>query len=123
MSQTQARNIKLIRWVMAVAMLALLAPTLSRLAYQVQLGAAPWSVVCTAMSADDASMPANGGSAALDHCPMCLAQATAGLPPVDLAAWGLLPQAGQTVPFLFLRAARPQFVWAAHQPRGPPALA
>jgi hypothetical protein len=55
------------------------------------------------------------------HCLLCF---LTGAPPRDASAdAGMLPVATTTLPYLFLRAPRTLFTWAASQPRAPPQAA
>lgn len=106
------------RIALAMLVLAVLSPTVSRLAHAWQAEAAPWGLIC---EADVSGNPGEGKTVMLgEHCPMCLVQQQAWAPaPVGAP---LLLRAGlsQVQPSLFLRAPRPLFAWSSRQARAPP---
>lgn len=71
-------------------------------------------------SSDDSDKAPGDAQAMGEDCAYCQTHAGSfGLPPAILSS---LPVTGlQSLPFLFYRAPQPLPVWAAAQPRGPPA--
>jgi hypothetical protein len=62
-----------------------------------------------------------GHDAQSGHCLLCF---LTGAPPRDVSAdAGIVAVAATTLPYLFLRAPRTLFTWAASQPRAPPQAA
>ena len=115
---------------MFAILLAALAPTVSH-AMAAAKGGASWMEICTSAGpamiqvADDQApgVPADGNQGAhLEHCAFCLTHA--GSFALPAAALPALPVAiaSDSPPLLFHRAPRPLFVWAAGQPRAPPAI-
>jgi hypothetical protein len=110
-------------------LLAALAPSISH-AVTAAKGGASWIEICTTGGTSVVQVPADQTpgtpaqeqkSVHLEHCPFCANHAGSfGLVPTAVAA---LPAASGSalLPDLFYRAPRPLFVWAAGQPRAPPA--
>lgn len=104
---------------LALLVLAVLAPSVSRILRHLSPDAMFADAVCSA------TMPAGKSDAAGDpasmlDCPLCLAQAQPMLPttPADLDA--VLIALGVALPLLLLRAPSRLFAWATAQPRAPP---
>lgn len=122
-------------WLLLAALvLATLAPGIARALSLGGAGAGGWGQVCSvnglgrsvALPAADGTAsptplaPADDASHLLSHCPYCSLHADQlGLPPTAAPAVTLPPLRFQQPP-LFLHAPRPQFAWAAAQPRAPP---
>lgn len=105
-------------------LLAVLAPTISRMALSGEGDGLVWTELCTGNGVeyvllDDASGE-HGHSHTLDHCPYCT---LAGHTPV-LASAGVTPFSvrlpAEAVPPAFLFAPRPLFAWSAQRSRAPP---
>lgn len=113
------------QWLLALLVLAALAPGLSRLLMAAQQRAAPWAELCASASQrpEDARTGGRGDAAAhlLDVCAACAATAALAGPPAIAT-----PEAERSVEALPLppgdtgiAAAR----WMFAPPRGPPAIA
>lgn len=116
-------------WLASFAiLLAALAPAVSHAMAAVN-GGASWVEVCTAtgpalvkVSAKQSPVKdAPTGVSHLEHCPFCGTHAgSAGLIPHAIATLAV-ESSPALLPELYYRAPRPLFVWAAGQPRAPPA--
>lgn len=112
------------RLVLALLVLAAMAPGISRLLHAGLLASAPsLALICSASGVVAGAMGSEGDAsrmAAADHCPACLQPAHGPVPQPALLASFDLPALRHVTPRLFLWAPRPLFAWAAAQPRAPP---
>lgn len=108
-------------WVLALLVLATLAPGLSRALAATRAAEAPWGIVCTAPGSVGDESPDGAAHALFDHCPLCLWHADLPALPPGTAQHRLPPPPLPLWPGLFLWAPRPLPAWAAARPRGPPA--
>lgn len=107
------------RIALALLVIAVLSPTVSRAVQHVQWQTSPWELICssTDMAEGAAEHAAMNG---LEHCPMCLVQQAPALPPNDAGAVLVLATLSDQPPRLFLRSPRPLHAWVTAQPRAPP---
>jgi len=122
-----------VSWIALIAFLfATFAPTVSAAFPHKSTTLAVWGQLCTVDgqqavridTGDSDENPAaahHGSTSQAGHCLLCFYPAT--LPPSELPAVTGFTRAVVLLPRLFLRTPRPLFIWAASQPRGPPAQA
>ena len=111
---------------LAVLLLASLAPGVARALAFSRGDITPWAAVCSSAQGQvqagmgDTTNPAGMASHLLEHCPMCALHSDSLAPPPATGA--VLPalRLGHALPQLFLQAAHTLPVWAPAQARAPP---
>jgi hypothetical protein len=125
----QGQRRRFAAWLACFAvLLAALAPSISH-AVGALKGQAAWVEVCTATGTALVKLPGEQvpdqprPDLHAEHCVFCGNHAGAfALPAGDISLVVAVAQGGDLLPTLYYQAPRPLFVWAAGQPRAPPAL-